>query len=65
MRQEQSKPLLASLRQWFEAMLPKLSRKSDSTVAIRHALTRRDALVRYCEDGNIDNNAAERSLRHT
>src|SRR5438128_537352 len=36
-RQARSKPLLASLRQWFEATLPKLSRKSDTTVAIRYA----------------------------
>jgi hypothetical protein len=64
-RQERSKPLLASLREWFEAALPKLSRKSDTTAAIRYALTRWDALVRYCDNGQIeiDNNAAERSLR--
>jgi len=64
-RQAQSKPLLDSLRQWFEATLSKLSRKSETTVAIRYALCRWDALVRYLEDGHIeiDNNAAERSLR--
>ena len=65
MRQAQSKPLLDSLRQWFEATLSKLSRKSETTVAIRYALSRWDALVRYKDDGHIeiDNNAAERSLR--
>jgi transposase len=64
-RQAQSKPLLDSLRQWLEATLSKLSRKSETTVAIRYALSRWDALVRYIEDGHIeiDNNAAERSLR--
>jgi transposase len=64
-RQAQSKPLLDSLRQWFEATLSKLSRKSETTVAIRYALSRWDALLRYIEDGHIeiDNNAAERSLR--
>jgi transposase len=64
-RQAQSKPLLDSLRQWFEATLSKLSRKSETTVAIRYALSRWDALLRYIEDGDIeiDNNAAERSLR--
>src|SRR3989475_150524 len=64
-RQARSKPLLASLRQWFEATLLKLSRKSDTTVAIRYALSRWDALARYCDDGHIeiDNNAAERALR--
>ncbi len=65
MRQERSKPLLTSLREWFEATLPKLSRKSDTRAAIRYALTRWDALLRYLDDGHIaiDNNAAERSLR--
>ena len=64
-RQEQSKPLLDSLRKWSEATLLKLSRKSETTVAIRYALSRWDALTRYIEDGHIeiDNNAAERSLR--
>jgi hypothetical protein len=65
MRQAQSKPLLDSLRQWFEATLSKLSRKSETTAAIRYALSRWDALVRFVDDGRIemDNNAAERSLR--
>jgi transposase len=64
-RQTQAKPLLDSLRQWFAATLSKLSRKSDTTAAIRYAFTRWDALARYIEDGHIeiDNNAAERSLR--
>lgn len=57
--------MLESLHQWLESCLPKLSRKSDTTVAIRYALTRWDALVRYCDDGEleIDNNAAEPALR--
>ncbi len=64
-RQAQAKPLVDSMRQWFEATLSKLSRKSETTVAIRYALSRWDALTRYIEDGHIeiDNNAAERSLR--
>ena len=64
-RQAQAKPLLESLRQWLQATLSKLSRKSETTVAIRYALSRWDALLRYIEDGHIeiDNNAAERSLR--
>ncbi len=64
-RQERSKPLLASLHHWFETTLPKLSRKSDTTAAIRYPLSRWDALVRYCNDGHIeiDNNTAERALR--
>jgi transposase len=64
-RQAQSKPLLDALRQWFEATLSKLSRKSETTAAIRYALTRWEALTRFVDDGRIemDNNAAERSLR--
>jgi transposase len=64
-RQARAKPLLTSLRQWFETTLPKLSRKSDTTAAIHYALSLWDALVRYADDGHIeiDNNAAERALR--
>ena len=45
--------------------MSKLSRKSDTTAAIRYALSRWDALTRFVDDGSIemDNNAAERSLR--
>jgi transposase len=64
-RHAQSKPLLDSLRAWFETTLSKLSRKSDTTAAIRYAHSRWDALTRFVDDGRIemDNNAAERSLR--
>jgi len=64
-RNTRAKPLLESLRQWFEATLLRLSRKSDTTAAIRYALSRWDALIRYCNHGHIeiDNNAAERALR--
>jgi len=64
-RQARSKPLLDSLKHWFEETLPKLSRKSDTTAAIRYALSRWDQLLRYVDDGTIeiDNNAAERTLR--
>ena len=64
-RQARAKPLLGSLRQWFETTLPQLSRKSDTTAAIRYALSLWNALVRYADDGHIeiDNNAAERALR--
>ena len=45
--------------------LGKLSKKSDTTKAIRYALGRWEAVMRFCDDGHleIDNNAAERSLR--
>jgi transposase len=64
-RQTRARPLLQSLHDWFEVWLTKLSRKSDTTAAIRYALTLWAALTRYCDDGRleIDNNAAERALR--
>ena len=64
-RNERGKPLLESMKQWMEEILGKLSKKSDTTRAIHYALSRWDALTRYCDDGRleIDNNAAERSLR--
>jgi transposase len=64
-RSVQARPLLDSLKQWLEETLGKLSRKSDTALAVRYALSRWDALLRYVDDGRIeiDNNAAERSLR--
>ena len=64
-RDIRSRPLLGSLKQWLEETLGKLSRKSDTAVAVRYALGRWEALMRYCDDGRleIDNNAAERALR--
>ena len=45
--------------------LTAVSRKSEIAAAIRYALGRWRALLRYCEDGHIEihNNAAERALR--
>ena len=64
-RNTRSRPLLESLKQWLEETLGKLSKKSDTTLAVRYTLGRWDALLRYCDDGRleIDNNAAERALR--
>jgi transposase len=64
-RQTRSRPLLTSLQNWLKESLPKLSRKSETAVAINYALGRWSALIRYCVDGSleIDNNSAERSLR--
>ena len=64
-RQARAGPMLADLKSWLEATLAKVSAKSAIAVAIRYALTRWAALVRYCDDGRIeiDNNAAERALR--
>jgi hypothetical protein len=59
-RNERARPLLESLKQWLEATLFKLYRKSDTPLAVRYALTRWEALLRYVDDRGIeiDNNAA-------
>ena len=64
-RNTRARPLLESLKQWLEETLCKLSRKSDTALAVRYARERWDALLRYVDDGRIeiDNNAAERALR--
>lgn len=64
-RQARAGPALAALHTWFEATLRQLSQKSALAEAIRYALARWGALVRYSTDGRIeiDNNAAERALR--
>jgi transposase len=64
-RQARAQPLLASLRAWLENCLTKLSKKSDTTAAVKYALGHWEALTLYTQDGalEIDNNAAERALR--
>jgi transposase len=64
-RDAQSGPLLESMKQWLDQSQSKLSKKSDVSRAVRYALGRWPALTRYAGDGRIeiDNNAAERSLR--
>jgi transposase len=64
-RLARSRSLLESMKPWLEETLDKLSRKSDTALAIRYALGRWEALLRYVDDGRleIDNNAAERALR--
>jgi transposase len=64
-RNTRARPLLEALRHWLETTLAAVSRKSEIAAAIRYALGRWRALLRYCEDGHleIDNNAAERALR--
>ena len=64
-RKARAGPELEAIKVWFEATLAQVSTKSALAVAIRYALTRWTALVRYRDDGHIeiDNNAAERSLR--
>lgn len=53
------------MKTWLQETLAALSQKSATAKAIRYALSRWEALGRYCDDGRIaiDNNAAERALR--
>jgi transposase len=53
-RQARARPLLESLRAWLESSLEKLSRKSDTTAAVRYTLGLWNALVRYCDDGQLE-----------
>ena len=64
-RRELSRPLIDALKEWLQQTLGRLSQKSETAKSIRYALTRWEALSRYCDDGRIeiDNNAAERALR--
>jgi hypothetical protein len=64
-REARAGPLLEDFKGWLEATLAKVSARSALATAIRYALSRWAALVRYVEDGRVepDNNAAERALR--
>jgi len=64
-RQSRAGPLLESLRGWLRETLSRVSKKSELAKAISYVLTRWPAFTRYRDDGRIemDNNAAERSLR--
>ncbi len=64
-RRARTRPLIDDLHAWLEKKLGGLSRKSEVAAAIRYALSRWRALLRYIDDGRIeiDNNGAERALR--
>lgn len=64
-RQARAGPRLAAFKAWLQATLSQVSTKSALAAAIKYALARWAALVRYVEDGRIeiDNNTAERAIR--
>jgi transposase len=66
LRQEKARPELEKLRAWLEVEQPKVLPKSLISQAINYALRHWQALTRYLDDGflDIDNNVAERALRH-
>ncbi|MBM3359666.1 MAG: IS66 family transposase [Betaproteobacteria bacterium] len=65
LRQARAGPPLDALREWLRQTLARVSKKSELAKAIGYVLSRWTALTRYRDNGQIeiDNNAAERSLR--
>ena len=64
-RQTHAKPLVDALHRYLTEQQERISRKSVTAEAIGYAMNHWRALTRYLDDGRIeiDNNAAERSLR--
>jgi transposase len=64
-RQTRSQPLLEGFHAWLESESPKVLPKSAARAAMDYTLSNWAALCRYVESGwlDIDNNAAENSLR--
>ena len=64
-RMQKTQPLLQSLRDWLDALIPTLSGKSALAMAIQYTLNRWEALNTFAHDGRaeIDNNAVERAVR--
>ena len=65
LRQGKSAAIVAALFDLWERELGKVSGKSKTAEAIRYALTRREALERFLNDGRIeiDSNIVERAIR--
>jgi transposase len=64
-RQAKSVPILGDVKAYLEREQPAVLPKSPEGGAIAYTLSNWEALIRYCDDGDldIDNNGAERSLR--
>lgn len=65
LRQQHAAPVLEEFKAWLERQRERVLPKSPEGMAVHYALSNWAALRRYVEDGDleIDNNAAERSLR--
>jgi transposase len=65
LRREKSVPILEDIEAYLKREKNQVLPKSPEGQAIAYALSNWSALIRYCEDGDleIDNNGAERSLR--
>src|SRR5262249_31011537 len=66
LRLERAKPILDDIEAWLHSQKPLVLPKSPLGKAIQYALNQWTALGRYVEEGRraIDNNVAERALRH-
>jgi transposase len=64
-RQKKSRILVEEFFKTIKIELIKLPQKGSTAKAIRYALNNQEALMRFLDDGKIeiDNNAAERSMR--
>lgn len=64
-RRDKSKPLVASLKTWFEQQLARVSAKAPIAEQIRYALNHWDGLIRFLDDGRIelDTNHVKRGIR--
>lgn len=59
-RVERAGPLLDALKNWLEAQLARVSKKSELAVAIRYALSRWTAMTRYRDDGRLEIDTSDR-----
>jgi transposase len=64
-RQERSRPIVETLRDWLEEHLPRVSGVSDLAAAMRYAIRHWPGLIVFLEDGcvELDTNAVERAIR--
>ena len=64
-RQDRSRPIIDGLEPWLRAKLALISQKTKLAEAIRYALSRRNGLTHFLDDGRIEinSNAVERSIR--
>jgi transposase len=64
-RQAKSVPILEDIKAYLEEEKSAVLPKSPEGMAMAYTLSNWEALIRYCDDGDllIDNNGAERSLR--
>ncbi len=67
LRQSHAVGILAEMKAWLDSLAPTTLPKSPLGTALRYLLGRWKSFTRYTTDGHLDmdNNAAERAMRHT